>query len=125
MPSREKFCLGIDYGTESGRVVVIRVRDGREMGAAIVPYADGVIDKKLPGGPQLEADWAAALGEEYQAPTALASSAGIFSCNAGFNCSLTSLVGESAICSVLVPGPVEFRAHFPQDNCGRRNRGWL
>jgi L-ribulokinase len=65
MPSQEKFCLGIDYGTESGRVVVIRVRDGREMGAAIVPYADGVIDKKLPGGPKLEADWALQNPRDY------------------------------------------------------------
>src|SRR5208283_2900504 len=65
MPSQEKFCLGIDYGTESGRVVVIRVPDGREMGAAIVPYADGVIDKKLPGGPKLEADWALQNPRDY------------------------------------------------------------
>ena len=71
MLSREKFCLGIDYGTESGRVVAIRVRDGREMGAAIVPYPDGVIDRKLPGGPKLEADWALQNPRDYLEVVAL------------------------------------------------------
>jgi L-ribulokinase len=56
--AKDKFALGIDYGTESGRVVVVRVRDGAEVGAAVVPYPDGVIDEKLPGGPKLEPDWA-------------------------------------------------------------------
>jgi L-ribulokinase len=56
--AKDKFALGIDFGTESGRVVVIRVRDGEEIGATVVPYPDGVIDEKLPGGPKLEADWA-------------------------------------------------------------------
>ena len=51
--SNEKFALGIDYGTESGRVVVIRVRNGEEIASAVVPYPDGVIDEKLPGGPRL------------------------------------------------------------------------
>jgi L-ribulokinase len=56
--AKDKFALGIDFGTESGRVVVIRVRDGEEIGATVIPYPDGVIDEKLPGGPKLEADWA-------------------------------------------------------------------
>lgn len=56
--SKDKFALGIDYGTESGRVVVIRVRDGKLVASAVVPYPDGVIDERLPGGPKLEPDWA-------------------------------------------------------------------
>lgn len=56
--SKDKFAIGIDYGTESGRVVVIRARDGDEVANAIIPYADGVIDEKLPGGRPLEPDWA-------------------------------------------------------------------
>ncbi len=62
---KDKFVIGIDYGTESGRAVVIRVRDGREMGAAIVPYPDGVIDERLPGGPKLEPDWALQNPRDY------------------------------------------------------------
>ena len=45
--SNERFALGIDYGTESGRVVVIRVRNGEEIASAVVPYPDGVIDEKF------------------------------------------------------------------------------
>ena len=56
--AKDKFALGIDYGTESGRVVVVRVGDGEQIAAAIVPYPDGVIDEKLPGGPRLDPDWA-------------------------------------------------------------------
>ena len=55
---KDKFVLGIDYGTESGRAVVVRVRDGKLMSSALVPYPDGVIDERLPGGPKLEPDWA-------------------------------------------------------------------
>jgi L-ribulokinase len=63
--SNEKFALGIDYGTESGRVVVIRVRNGEELASAVIPYPDGVIDEKLPGGPRLEPDWALQNPRDY------------------------------------------------------------
>ena len=56
--SKDKFALGIDYGTESGRAVVVRVRDGKLLSSSVVPYPDGVIDERLPGGPKLEPDWA-------------------------------------------------------------------
>ncbi len=56
--SKDKFTLGIDYGTESGRAVVVRVRDGKLLSSSVVPYPDGVIDERLPGGPKLEPDWA-------------------------------------------------------------------
>jgi L-ribulokinase len=63
---KEKFVIGIDYGTESGRVAVVRARNGEEAGNAIVPYADGVIDEKLPGGgPRLEPDWALQNPRDY------------------------------------------------------------
>ncbi|HUY15132.1 MAG TPA: ribulokinase [Terriglobia bacterium] len=59
------FALGIDYGTESGRVIVVRVSNGEIAGSAIVPYTDGVIDEKLPGGRRLEADWALQNPRDY------------------------------------------------------------
>jgi L-ribulokinase len=62
---KEKFALGIDFGTESGRVVVIRVRDGEEAASAVIPYPDGVIDERLPGGPRLEPDWALQNPRDY------------------------------------------------------------
>lgn len=62
---KDTFAVGIDFGTESGRAVVVRVRDGKEMGAAIVPYPDGVLDRKLPSGTRLEADWALQNPRDY------------------------------------------------------------
>lgn len=62
---KDTFALGIDFGTESGRVVVARVRDGQEVAATIVPYPDGVLDERLPGGPRLERDWALQNPADY------------------------------------------------------------
>ena len=63
--SKDKFTLGIDYGTESGRVVVVRTRDGRVESSVIIPYPDNVMDEKLPGGPKLEPDWALQNPRDY------------------------------------------------------------
>lgn len=63
--TKDKFAVGIDFGTESGRAVVVRVRDGHEAGAAIVAYPDGVLDERLPGGPQLGPDWALQNPRDY------------------------------------------------------------
>ena len=59
------FVIGIDFGTESGRVVVVRVGDGEEMAAVVVPYPDGVLDEKLPGGARLEPDTALQNPRDY------------------------------------------------------------
>jgi L-ribulokinase len=62
----DRFAIGIDYGTESGRVVVVRVRDGAIVGQAIVAYPDGVMDERLPeGGVKLENDWALQNPRDY------------------------------------------------------------
>ncbi len=61
----DRFAVGIDYGTESGRAVVVRVRDGELVSSVIVPYPDGVIDSRLPGGPKLEPDWALQNPRDY------------------------------------------------------------
>ncbi len=62
---KDKFALGIDYGTESGRVVVVRVRDGEMIASSVIPYPDGVIDERLPGGARLEPDWALQNPRDY------------------------------------------------------------
>ena len=46
--SEKKYTLGIDFGTESGRAVLMEVGTGKEIVTSIYPYANGVIDKKLP-----------------------------------------------------------------------------
>jgi L-ribulokinase len=62
---KDKFAVGIDFGTESGRAVVVRVRDGQEAGSAIIAYPDGVLDERLPGGRELEPDWALQNPRDY------------------------------------------------------------
>ena len=56
-----KCVLGIDFGTESARAVLVDCTDGRELGTSVEPYAHGVIDERLPAPDddvELEADWA-------------------------------------------------------------------
>ncbi|WP_406396014.1 ribulokinase [Streptomyces sp. NBC_00887] len=51
--------MGVDFGTLSGRAVVVRVRDGAELATAVHDYPHGVIDRNLPGtGASLPPDWA-------------------------------------------------------------------
>jgi L-ribulokinase len=47
--SSQKYAIGLDFGTESGRAVLVDVADGREVATAIHTYGDGVIDEVLPG----------------------------------------------------------------------------
>ena len=50
--------VGVDFGTLSGRAVVVRVRDGAELSCAVYEYPDGVLDEQLPSGRKLPPDWA-------------------------------------------------------------------
>jgi L-ribulokinase len=57
----EIYTLGIDFGTESGRAVLVDCADGRECGSRVYAYENGVIDERLPApddGVELEPDWA-------------------------------------------------------------------
>ncbi|HTU97767.1 MAG TPA: ribulokinase [Solirubrobacteraceae bacterium] len=51
--------IGVDFGTESGRVLVLDARTGEELGVSVVPYPSAVIDRELPStGERLPGDWA-------------------------------------------------------------------
>ena len=53
------YTIGVDFGTESGRALLVDVRDGREVASAVHAYGDGVIDQHLPGSDKpLPPDWA-------------------------------------------------------------------
>lgn len=59
--------VGVDFGTLSGRAVVVRVADGAELGAAVHEYRHGVIDRALPGGGAgLPPDWALQHPEDWR-----------------------------------------------------------
>jgi L-ribulokinase len=64
------YAIGIDFGTESGRAVLVDCGDGRELATAVHPYANGVIDERLPAPDEdveLEADWALQDPDDYVA----------------------------------------------------------
>ena len=43
-----KYTIGVDFGTESGRSVLVDVADGREVATAVYQYSNSVIDEQLP-----------------------------------------------------------------------------
>src|SRR5918912_1396681 len=58
--------VGVDYGTLSGRAVVVRVSDGTELGSAVFAYPHGVMDRTLAAtGEQLPPDWALQVPSDY------------------------------------------------------------
>ena len=59
--------VGVDFGTLSGRALVVRVRDGAELGTAVHEYRHGVMDAKLAAtGEPLPPDWALQDPEDYR-----------------------------------------------------------
>jgi L-ribulokinase len=64
--SQDRFVVGVDFGTLSGRAVVVRVSDGAELGSAVHEYGHGVIEDALPGsGVRLGPDWALQSPEDW------------------------------------------------------------
>ncbi|MEI7026940.1 ribulokinase [Paenibacillus sp. y28] len=62
----KKYAIGVDYGTESGRAVLVDLADGTEVAEHVTPYPHGVIDEVLPGsGVKLEHDWALQHPADY------------------------------------------------------------
>lgn len=63
----DRYVVGVDYGTLSGRAVVVRVSDGAELGTAEHAYRHGVIDATLPAtGETLPPDWALQDPDDYR-----------------------------------------------------------
>jgi L-ribulokinase len=56
---QNRYAVGLDFGTESGRAVLVDLADGTLVASAVYHYPDGVIDTRLPtGGPELPSEWA-------------------------------------------------------------------
>ena len=63
-----RYAVGVDYGTESGRAVLVEVDTGRELATAVYAYSNGVIDEHLPAPDadvRLEPDWALQDPDDY------------------------------------------------------------
>jgi len=63
---RTKYAIGVDFGTESGRAVLVDLSDGAEIADHVTPYPHGVIDETLPGsGLRLAPEWALQHPDDY------------------------------------------------------------
>ena len=60
-----KYSIGVDFGTQSARALVVEVGTGRELAAAVWPYTHGVMDETLPDGTRLGPDWALQHPQDY------------------------------------------------------------
>jgi L-ribulokinase len=63
-----KYSVGIDFGTESGRAVLVEAATGAELATAVFRYENGVIDEHLPAPDddvRLEPDWALQDPDDY------------------------------------------------------------
>jgi len=64
---QDQYVVGVDFGTLSGRALVVRVSDGAELGTATSEYAHGVVEDVLPGSAaRLPPDWALQVPDDYR-----------------------------------------------------------
>lgn len=65
--SGEKYTVGVDFGTLSGRALVVRVSDGHELASAEHAYEHAVVTDSVPGhaGVRLPSQWALQVPTDY------------------------------------------------------------
>ena len=59
------YTIGLDFGTLSGRAVLVDTRDGAEIAEAVFDYPHAVMDEQLPSGVPLPPDWALQHPQDY------------------------------------------------------------
>lgn len=60
-----KYAIGVDYGTLSGRAVLVDVQTGEEIAYSVLDYPHAVMDEALPCGKRLMPDWALQHPQDY------------------------------------------------------------
>lgn len=60
-----KYTIGVDFGTLSGRAVLVNAKTGEECCSAVYEYPHAVMDRCLPCGKKLGQDWALQDPNDY------------------------------------------------------------
>ena len=53
-----RYSIGLDFGTESARAVLVNLADGDIAATCVEKYRHGVMDRALPDGTKLGHEWA-------------------------------------------------------------------
>ena len=65
--NKQQVTVGVDFGTLSGRAVVVSVADGAQLADAVHEYQHGVLDRTLPDGvTRLGPDWALQFPDDWR-----------------------------------------------------------
>lgn len=60
-----KYSIGVDYGTLSGRALIVNVETGEELASSVYEYPHSVMSETLPCGKKLGFDWALQHPQDY------------------------------------------------------------
>lgn len=60
-----KYSIGIDFGTLSGRAILVDVKSGEELATSTLEYKHAVMEHSLPSGKELPTDWALQHPQDY------------------------------------------------------------
>ncbi len=63
--AKRTIALGLDYGTESARALLVDTKTGEEISSAVMEYPHGVMDRQLPDGTPLEPETALQYPPDY------------------------------------------------------------
>ena len=93
--------IGVDYGTLSGRAVIVRVHDGAELGTGVHEYPHAVMDHVLTAGPASESgtpvplppEWALQVPQDYVDVLKIAVPAAIAQAQADHGIDVADIIG--------------------------------
>ncbi len=99
----DSYVIGVDYGTLSGRAVVVRVSDGKEVGSAVHHYTHAVVTDAIPGVShvKLPADWALQVPNDYRDVLRVAVPAAVR--DAGIDAAAVVGIGTDFTACTMVP----------------------
>jgi len=60
-----KFSIGVDYGSLSGRALLVDLETGKELAVSVLDYPHKIMEEQLPSGKKLGVDWALQHPQDY------------------------------------------------------------